>query len=64
MIRMDIRDMIKIKEERKISWETVAREIGVTLQTVFRWVKNKSLPSPMAVTIILRWVEKNKKFLK
>ena len=44
----DIEMLRRIKTSKGYSYDAMARAMGVTLVTVFRWLHKKSNPSPMA----------------
>jgi|WetSurMetagenome_2_1015567.scaffolds.fasta_scaffold1223957_2 putative transcriptional regulator len=47
----DVADKIKkYRGHKGISQEQLAREIGVSLNTVHRWESGKTLPSPLAMS--------------
>jgi transcriptional regulator with XRE-family HTH domain len=50
----------KIRECRDLKgWtqEQLARNIGVTLNTVQRWESGKTIPSPLAMEKLQKWLE-------
>lgn len=45
----EIESLKQIKARRQISLETMSREIGVSMRTLFRWIHGENNPSMMAL---------------
>lgn len=54
-----IDDLKRIKLEKEISQEKMAREIGVSLQTVTRWLNGKFNPSLHVESKIAAFIAKH-----
>ena len=54
-IMNDIEYLRREKERRGVSYETMAREIGVSMRTLFRWLHRQSVPSLMGQEKILTY---------
>ena len=55
-----IEKLIEIKKQTGMSQEAMAREIGVSLGSVNRWMKGKFEPSVHVCALIDRFIEKHK----
>jgi transcriptional regulator with XRE-family HTH domain len=44
----DIEMLRRIKERKGYTLDQMARAMGVTLRTIFRWLHKENAPSPMA----------------
>lgn len=53
----EIEKLKQYKEEKDISYEKLAREIGVSYRTLFRWLNEDSKPSDMGLKIIKDFLE-------
>lgn len=42
-------DVAKIRKKMNLTQEEFAQCVGVTLSTIYRWEKGKSLPSKLAI---------------
>ena len=51
----------EIMEEEGLSYEKLARNLGVSLGTVTRWFQNKNNPSDLALIQIRKFISKHKK---
>lgn len=58
IIMADIKRLKQIKERRHISLETMAREIGISSRTLFRWFHLKFKPSLLAQRLIGNYIKK------
>lgn len=52
----EIEQLRQIKEREKISYEGLARELGVSFQTIYRWLKKGSNPSVMGLRTIREYL--------
>lgn len=55
----EIKKLIEIKKRRGLSYEKMAYQIGVSLQTLGRWVNKGDKPSDLALAQIRRFIEEN-----
>jgi DNA-binding transcriptional regulator YiaG len=55
----EIEKLIEIKERRKLSYETMAYQIGVSFQTVLRWINKGDKPGSLALAQIKRFIEED-----
>jgi len=46
-------------KDRGHTQESLARELGVTMMTIFRWLHRKNTPKGLSIIAIDRWIEKN-----
>lgn len=53
-----IKKIKKIMEEQGMSQEKAAREIGVSSNTVFRWIHGKNNPSDLGLLQIYKFIKK------
>ena len=51
----------EIMEEEGLSYEKLARILGVSLGTVMRWFQNKNKPSDLALIQIRKFINKHKR---
>lgn len=49
MLKFYADDVVKIRQKMNLTQEEFARHVGVTLSTIHRWEKGKSLPSKLAI---------------
>ena len=49
MLKIYSGDVVKIRQKINLTQEEFARRVGVTLSTIHRWEKGKSLPSKLAI---------------
>ena len=54
-----IQQLKEIKEREKISYESIAREIGVTQQSVRNWMVGGRRPMPVMRKIIREFIERH-----
>lgn len=54
----DIEMLRRIKERRGYTLDEMARAMGVTLRTIFRWLHKQSDPSPMAKEKINAYIKR------
>jgi len=52
-----VQQLIKIRKDKKVSQEHVARLLGVSLRTLQRWENKTTEPSPMAKDRIKKVLE-------
>ena len=57
----DIEMLRRIKEQRGYTLEEMARAMGVTLRTIFRWLHKENAPSPMAKEKINAYIHEESK---
>ena len=55
----EIETLIKLKKDNDLSYEKMARQIGVSFQTVLRWMNKGDKPSDLALVQIKRFIEEN-----
>jgi len=48
MITIAAKDILNLRLKLQLSQEEFAREVGVTLSTIYRWEAGKSIPSKLA----------------
>jgi len=51
----------QFKDQENISYEKLAREIGISYRTLFRWLNGESKPSDMGLKIIKEFLERKMK---
>ena len=59
MIELEV--LKEIIKEKNLSQEKLARALGVSLNTVIRWFKNKSNPSDLALIQIRKFINEHKR---
>lgn len=52
-----ILDELRVINKKK-SYEKIAKELGVSSQTVYRWLKNRNSPSGLALEKVEKYVKK------
>lgn len=57
-MKKEIKQLKKIKEQENISYDELARKIGVNLRNVYRWLKEDIEPGQMAMKLIQGFLEK------
>jgi len=55
----EIKKLLKIKKRKGLSYEKMAHQIGVSYQTLYRWVKRGDKPSDLALAQIRRFIKEN-----
>lgn len=55
----EIETLIKLKIDKNLSYEKLARQIGVSFQTVLRWINKGDKPSDLALAQIRRFIKEN-----
>jgi len=55
----EIKNLIIILKKQNISLEEAAREIGVSFQTVWRWIEAKHIPSKLALKQLRKFIKKH-----
>jgi len=55
----EIKKLLEIKKRTGLSYERMAYQIGVSLQSLLRWVNKGDKPSLLAMTQIKRFIEEN-----
>jgi len=50
LITMDnlIKELEKIKKTKELTYESIAQDLGISFNTVYRWLKGKNNPSHLA----------------
>lgn len=55
----EIKKLVEIKKRTGLSYEKMAYQIGVSFQTLLRWVNKGDKPSDLALASIKRFIEEN-----
>jgi len=55
----EIKKLIIILKKQNISLEEAAREMGISFQTVWRWIKAKHIPSKLALKQLKKFIKKH-----
>jgi len=55
----EIKKLIIILKEQNISLEKAAAEMGITFQTVWKWIEAKHIPSPLALFQLRKFIKKH-----
>jgi len=55
----EIKKLIEIKKRTGLSYEKMAYQIGVSYQSLSRWVNKGDKPSDLALVVIKRFIEEN-----
>jgi len=55
----EIKKLVEIKKRTGLSYERMAYQIGVSFQTLLRWVNKGDKPGALAMTQIKRFIEEN-----
>lgn len=55
----EIKKLIEIKKRRGLSYEKMAYQIGVSFQTLLRWINKGDKPSDLALKQIKRFIEED-----
>jgi len=55
----EIKKLIEIKNRKGLSYEKMAYQIGVSFQSLMRWVNKGDKPSDLALAAIKRFIEEN-----
>jgi len=56
-----IEKLKEIIKEKELTQEALARELGVSLMTIFRWLHGINRPKGLSLKVIDEWIEGNKK---
>jgi len=56
----DIKALKQIRKRHSLSFEAIAREMGLSHRTIFRWIHGESLPSPMARQRLAEYIKRQK----
>ena len=59
----EIEKLIEIKNSRGLSYEVIAQKIGVSFQSVLRWMKKGDKPSVLALKQIQRFIQEDEDLL-
>ncbi len=54
----EIKKLIIILKKEDISLEIAGREIGVSFQTIWRWIEAKHIPSKLALKQLRKFIRK------
>ena len=57
----EIEKLIEIKKRTGMSYETMARKIGVSFQTILRWINKGDKPGSLALTQIRRFIQEDER---
>lgn len=57
----EIEKLIEIKDRRSLSYEKMAHQIGVSFQSLLRWINKGDKPSDLALAQIRRFIKENSK---
>lgn len=52
----EVTELKRIMKERKLSLEKVARELGISSRTVFRWLHGESKPTGVSLDLLEKFV--------
>ena len=55
----EVTELKRIMKERGLSMEHVARELGISSRTVFRWLHGQNEPSGLALIQLREFLGKN-----
>lgn len=55
----EIEKLIEIKTRRGLSYEMIAQKIGVSFQSILRWMTKGDKPSVLALTQIKRFIKED-----
>jgi transcriptional regulator with XRE-family HTH domain len=55
----EVAELKKIMKKHGLSLEKVARELGISSRTVFRWIHGENKPSDLALKQLREFLEKN-----
>lgn len=53
----EIQELKRLKKETGLSYEKMAREIGISWRSLYRWLKGNSLPSDLALKAIKKYLD-------
>lgn len=56
----EIERLNKIRADRGISYELMARDIGVSMQTLRRWITGEFKPSLLGLMMIQKYLDRQK----
>ena len=57
----EIKKLIIILKKQNISLEKAAREMGVSFQTVWKWIEAKHVPSELALVQLRKFIKRHEK---
>ena len=60
----ELNELKKVMKEKKLSYEKIARILGVSLGTVMRWFHGKNNPSDLALIQIKKFIDEHKNVSK
>ena len=55
----EIKQLITILKTKDISLEKAAREMGISFQTVWKWIDAKHDPSPLSLVQLRKFIKKH-----
>jgi len=55
----EIKQLIIILKTKNISLERAAREMGISFQTVWKWIDAKHIPSPLSLIQLRKFIKKH-----
>jgi|GEM_PF-1670463 len=55
----EIKKLIIILKTQDISLEKAAREMGISFQTVWKWIEAKHIPSPLSLVQLRKFIKKH-----
>jgi len=55
----EIKNLIIILKKDNISLEDAAREMGISFQTVWRWIEARHIPSKLALVQLRKFIKKH-----
>ena len=55
----EIKKLVEIKKRTGLSYEKMAYQIGVSFQSLWRWINKGDNPSDLALVVIKRFIEEN-----
>jgi len=55
-----VKDLVRIMRRRKLSYNDVSIQTGITVTTVYRWVNGKSKPYKRVIDMVLKKLREKK----
>ena len=59
----EIEKLKKILKDQNITFEDAAHEIGVTFQTVWKWMNGVHKPSKLALAQLRKFIKKHERYV-
>ncbi len=59
----EIEKLKKILKDQNISFERAAREIGVSFQTIWKWMNGVHYPSLLAIIQLRKFIKKYERYV-